>query len=1131
MDTNTSGRTLGDRNVGTQSPTRPWNVPANIHPNIVSTSKYTLFTFFPLNMAYQLSKGPTFFFFVTLILISIPSISPFEPWTYLIAFGIVVGVSMIKDAMEDYKRHQDDGVINNTMVRVLERAGDSASKFVVKEKACMDLQKGDWLLAERDKELQADVVLMRSKLYHKDELVCSNHCFVETGNIDGESNLKKRNAIATPSKYPCTRSHRSGSHSELNSLEHRDSGICSCAEYFVENLRSFELKDTGDSYNDFECDINFKGHLLIANEKNALLRGSILKNTENCLCLVVGIGEETKQAKGLYKSKKGKTLFDARMNSILAIVLLLYALVMIATLMLGAMFLSSHSEEEYLGISSIGGSLVKLSFSNYILYIYLIPLSLYVMLEIIRVVHVFYVKFDPQMQIDGTKSMCRNSNAVADLGFVDYILSDKTGTITKNLMTLKYLHLYNGASLVDPKELCEDIANSLNSSTQRKELSGSTATSAVERVLRSDQGEDTKKKLLFLINMLVCSSVEILNNRTEGISQEELCFLEAIRPYGFELKERDDNYVVVRIGREVIRMDIVGVLEFTSRRQRMSIIYEIFGKYYLFTKGSDQKLLDKTRDARVLAIINSSTDYRSLVLKFKEVCPEDISEFRKATVLRINEVDEGATDDEINEGIAHQGNLVGEQKQREEESFKVLEANTTYLGSVFVEDELQDEVQETMRVFKEAGIKIWMITGDKKETAISCAKNSMLINGNNYWSLSGKQALELIERLSENESVARRSTSLSRIIPNCLSRNEGPAAQPQDGSRQGDTASLGNNPRSLGRYHRGGLPFHSNQENQADAGENIFGCESVVVYRATPSQKGKIASLLVKSKRNVLSIGDGNNDVAMLKDSHVGVGIIGKEGTQAALSADFAIPQFKLLRNLIFIHGRYSLIRYTKIALNSYYKNIVFVFIQFIYNLYSGASGRPLYNSFILNYYNLLFTSLIPFSIALFDKDVPPNQVMNQPSSHKTARRYFEDIFIYSNVALALAESVIIFFMIKILLLNDISGGSGILGGYTCTSTIFSIVVVYTVVLRQIKMISFRVIYNDVSIALSIILNLVAIFCVQEIYNKSNLTIYHLLGMPAFYFTLLSLGSLIFVVDSLYDNIDIYLFERMTSKN
>ncbi|ELA41506.1 HAD ATPase, P-type, family IC [Vittaforma corneae ATCC 50505] len=320
---------------------------------------------------------------------------------------------------------------------------------------------------------------------------------------------------------------------------------------------------------------------------------------------------------------------------------------------------------------------------------------------------------------------------------------------------------------------------------------------------------------------------------------------------------------------------------------------------------------------------------------------------------------------------------------------------------------------------------------------------------------------------------------------------------------------------------------HGQQVNEL----SIFNKPSVVIYRATPSQKGRIAAFLVKSGRSTLSIGDGNNDVAMLKDSHVGVGIMGKEGTQAALSADFAIPQFRNLKNLILIHGRYSFLRYTKIALNSYYKNIVFIVAQFMYNLYSGASASPLYNSFTLNYYNLFFTSMIPFSVVLFDRDVTPSFALNQPSSYRHIRNHFDKIFIVLNIFFAVFEALVVFFGIRLLTLNDITNGSGILGAYASISTIFSIIVIYTVVLRQIRQISYRVFFTDIAIALTIILNIVSIFVIQELYNRSNYTIYYLLSMPYFYFICICLCTLIYSADTVFENVCLYLEDRLKMKN
>lgn len=1069
------------------------------HPNIVTTNRYTFLTFLPLNIIKQLRKPSTFFFFITLILLCIPAISPFGPWTYMIAFFIVVGISMVKDAMEDYRRYIDDKMINNNVVKTVEKK-ENGSSFVIREKLCMDLEKGDWLLAERNTEIQADVVLLRSKSYYKNRLICSNHCFIQTANIDGESSLKKRNSIAIPSNYPCN---------NKKNEEAPQYSICPCAEYFMHNLRSFDLKDTGDIYNEFECNINFRGDLIIANEKNVLLRGSIVKNTENALCLVVGVGEETKQAKSIHKSKKNKTLFDSRMNEILSIVLVLYAIMMISTGVVGYVFLKINYDQAYLNINSIAKSQVILLFSNYILYIYLIPLGLYVMLEVVRVIHAFFVNYDLHIQDNDSKSVCRNSNAVADLGFIDYILTDKTGTITKNSMTLRSVHLAGSNNLVKPSYLCEEISEILEKAS-------------VEQILNSEK----KTELLVLLNMLACNSVEVLNGQLEGISQEEMSFLEAIKPFGFELLERDENFIKIKMKDETIKMNIIGTYEFTSKRQRMTILYELFGKCYLLTKGSDHMLLDKSRDSAILKIINSSSDQRSLVMKYREISKEEVRKFKKLIVYKIDEDTEEY--DAEGEQISENGfdtNMIQEQKQKEEEAFKRIEKNATYLGTVFIEDELQEEVQETMRVLREAGINVWMITGDKKETAIACGRNSSIIENADFIAISGKDVINLIDQLTEENRGNMLMNGLQDVtnVLNEVRTNIRSTSSTED-SRNSTNS---NEVRSSNAGSRSGSNEARRAVEESSAYDNnLFDCRSIIVYRATPSQKGKIAAFLVKNQRNILSIGDGNNDVAMLKNSHVGVGIMGKEGTQAALSADFAIPKFKFLKNLIFIHGRYSLIRYSKLALNSYYKNIVFIFTQFIYNLYSGASGRPLYNAFILNYYNLFFTSLIPFSIAIFDKDNPQNQVLNQPATYKNARVYFKSCFICSTILFALLESALIFFLLRVLLLSDISAGSGILGGFNFSSTIFSIVVISSVLFRQFKTISFRTVYNDSAIALSIFLNLLALFWIQEIYSTAGYTIYHILGMPMFYFVLFSMGSLMYMTDVLYSNVELHLFEK-----
>ncbi|EQB61807.1 putative phospholipid-transporting atpase ia isoform b [Vairimorpha apis BRL 01] len=220
----------------------------------------------------------------------------------------------------------------------------------------------------------------------------------------------------------------------------------------------------------------------------------------------------------------------------------------------------------------------------------------------------------------------------------------------------------------------------------------------------------------------------------------------------------------------------------------------------------------------------------------------------------------------------------------QEELFNDIETNLKYLGTTFIEDELQDEVFETINILKKAYIKIWMITGDKKETAISCAINCGIMTG------------------PEDEEV--------KVLE--------------------------------------GKDFVKNIDTN-----NIFNYKSVILFRSTPKQKGEIALKFKNLQKNTLAVGDGNNDVPMLLTANVGVGILGKEGNQAGLSADFAIPEFKSLKHLILKHGRYNFIRFSKVTLNAFYKNTYLITIQYLYNFFTGFSGKPVYNTYFLNYFNV----------------------------------------------------------------------------------------------------------------------------------------------------------------------------------
>ncbi|AFN83180.1 phospholipid-translocating P-type ATPase [Encephalitozoon romaleae SJ-2008] len=972
----------------------------NRKENKIVTSKYTAMTFLPQNMYHQLSRPSNLFFLLTLILLSIPAISPFSPFTYLLAFVVVVGASMMKDGVEDYRRHKQDKAINEKPANVVRRSGDDV---YVEKIHVEDINAGDLIFIMKDQEVPGDVVLLNSRMETKDGVKCKNYCFAETSNLDGETNLKKK-----------TSQHQVKCKEEGMEVEFCGEvlNVCSCDKYYMKNTSEFIVEDTGDLFNKFECQVSIEGKNILCNEKNVLLRGSRIKNTERVLAMVVCVGKQTKLGKSHFKAKVKISLFEKSIGDFIFGIFMIYLGILTLTSVLGARFLKKDGIEylylnEYLTADSL-----KQTGTNYILFSYLIPLSLFVTLEVSRMFHSMFISYDDEMTVDGIKSVCRNSNITEDVGMIEYILTDKTGTLTKNSMVFKYCHVYNSPELISREDLKEhclsiDLLNDLSPAAEKR-----------------------RSRMMFILALLCCNSIEPLNNNFEGISQDELCIVQELRNQGYVLIERDERYVVLEINGRRTKLNIMISLDFTSSRQRMSVVMEMLGKYILFCKGSDQKLLgdkkmtfEKGDTGTIKALINNNSEYRSLVVGYKELDRNALERMRE------------------------QYNRVSLKNKflEQERVFDSVEEGMVYLGATFIEDELQEGVRGTITSLRDAGIKIWMITGDKKETAISCSEDCGIIQKNNEAQSLVVDGKEFLNRLT---------------------------------------------------------------------GPDIFEYRSIVIYRATPYHKGKIAEKIVELGKNTLSIGDGNNDVPMLTSSHVGVGIMGKEGTQASLSADFAIPEFRLLKKLILVHGRYNLIRFSKITLNAFFKNIFFISIQFMYNFFNGYSGKPIYNNFFLNYYNVLFTSFVPLSIGLFDKDKPENYLMAHPEDYKNARRFFSrPSFVFGFIYTILLGIVVFLLSVGVVYIKDMVSRSGLVGGYILLTNYFSIVVFLVVLSTQIREISFFVIYSWIAIALSIALNFITLFFIQELDVTANNAAFNLFSLPVFYLVTLFVLSGTLLVD------------------
>eukprot|EP01018_Ginkgo_biloba_P029568 Gb_20745 [translate_table: standard] len=266
-------------------------------------------------------------------------------------------------------------------------------------------------------------------------------------------------------------------------------------------------------------------------------------------------------------------------------------------------------------------------------------------------------------------------------------------------------------------------------------------------------------------------------------------------------------------------------------------------------------------------------------------------------------------------------------------------------------------------------------------------------------------------------------------------------------------------------------------------------CRTVLCCRVTPLQKAKVAHLVKDHAWAVtLAIGDGANDVGMIKAANVGVGISGREGMAAVLASDYSIAQFRYLARLLFVHGRWSYKRNRDLVLYAFYKNIVYVMGNFYLSFYTAFSAIPLYSGALITTYNLFWTSLPIMVFAIFDKDIEQVTAENNPQLYmETQKQKIGPFFVSAAgwLTAAMWHSVVAFFYATKTI--AMAGGDGKPNGIDSIGiTAYSLAVVIVNLKVAIRMNSFIWISHVVLWVVSIFLWFLAIVALSYIWQFTH---------------------------------------------
>ncbi|XP_067103347.1 phospholipid-transporting ATPase IA isoform X1 [Osmerus mordax] len=944
--------------------------------NHVSTAKYNVLTFLPRFLYSQFRRAANSFFLFIALLQQIPDVSPTGRWTTLVPLLFILVVAAVKEFIEDLKRHNADSVVNRKECQVLR---NGAWEIVHWEKVAV----GEVVKAANGDHLPADLVILSSS-------EPQGMCYIETSNLDGETNLKIRQGLQITSEIK-----------DIDSLM-RLSGRMECES---PNRHLYE----------FVGNIRLDGHSTSSlGPDQILLRGAQLRNTQWIHGIVVYTGHDTKLMQNSTRPPLKLSNVERITNfQILVLFGCLLAISLVCSIGQTIWKYQYGNAAWYMDLNYGGAANFGLNFLTFIiLFNNLIPISLLVTLEVIKFTQAFFINWDTDMLYEptNTPAMARTSNLNEELGQVKYIFSDKTGTLTCNVMQFKKCTVAGVAygHTPEPEEgsFAEDDCHSIQSS----EEAGFNDPSLLENL----QSNHPTAPVIhdFMTMMAICHTAvpERIDDKItyQAASPDEGALVRAAQSLGFVFSGRTPNGVIMEsLGGEQ-KYELLHVLEFTSVRKRMSVIVRTSsGKIRLYCKGADTVVYDRLAD---------SSRYKDITLKHLE---QFATEGLRTLCFAVAEISE-STYQQWLEVYQRASTSIQNRALKLEESYELIEKNLQLLGATAIEDKLQDKVPETIETLMKADIKIWILTGDKQETAINIGHSCKLLTKNMGMLVINEDTLD-----ATRETLSHHCGMLGDAL-----------------HKENDFALIID-----GKTLKYALTFGARQYFL----DLALSCKAVICCRVSPLQKSEVVEMVKKQVKVItLAIGDGANDVGMIQTAHVGVGISGNEGLQAANSSDYSIAQFKYLKNLLLVHGAWNYNRVAKCILYCFYKNIVLYIIEIWFAFVNGFSGQILFERWCIGLYNVIFTALPPLTLGIFERSCRKENMLKYPELYKTSQNAmgFNTKVFWAHCLNGLFHSVILFWVPLRAFQHDTVFGNGKTPDYLLLGNMVYTFVVITVCLK-----------------------------------------------------------------------------------
>ncbi|XP_006631939.2 phospholipid-transporting ATPase VB isoform X1 [Lepisosteus oculatus] len=463
----------------------------------------------------------------------------------------------------------------------------------------------------------------------------------------------------------------------------------------------------------------------------------------------------------------------------------------------------------------------------------------------------------------------------------------------------------------------------------------------------------------------------------EAESPDEAALVYAAKAYGFTLLSRTPDQVIVKLPQgTILTFEVLHTLAFDSTRKRMSVLvrHPVTEEVVLYTKGADSVIMDLL-DCTSRENQDGHKKLKKIAVKTQKHLNWYAKDGLRTLCLAKKVLSERAYEDWSSVRMEAEAAIDNKDELLMETALH-LETNLTLLGATGIEDRLQEGVPDTIEALREAGIQIWVLTGDKQETAVNIAYSCKLLDQTDIVftiNTDSKEACESILDCTIEEVKKYDPVSQSELFRVGMTSVR-PAAEVYP------TFGLVIDGRTLS--------FVFEEDLKTKFLELARRCRSVLCCRATPLQKSSVVKLAREQlKVMTLAIGDGANDVNMIQAADIGIGISGQEGMQAVMASDFAISRFKYLKKLLLVHGHWCYSRLANMIIYFFYKNVTYVNLLFWYQFYCGFSGAAMIDYWLMIFFNLLFTSLPPIIFGIMEKDISAETLLGLPELYKSGQK------------------------------------------------------------------------------------------------------------------------------------------------